>query len=140
LQASDCLFVSDLTLDRGTETHPHCIRFSRIPAKLTVDWLLSYRNTSDAPVFHEFEFDEDGGIVYRRPVFGEAGCAVLHPATSDLIRFGAEDGGEMGVHHGWRYSLLLAAVQDKLKGFLPVGIEAVIVPDLRLHRPPRVAC
>jgi hypothetical protein len=140
LQASDCLFVSGLTLYPDTPTSAHCIRFSRVPAELSVDFPLSYHNTSDAPVFHEFEFDEGGSIVRRRPVFGEPGCAVLHPATSELIRFGAEDGGEMGAHHGWRYSLLLAAVQDKLNHFLPVGIEAVIVPDLRLHRLPREAC
>ena len=35
LQASDCLFVSELTLDTGTQTHPHCIRFSRIPTRST---------------------------------------------------------------------------------------------------------
>ena len=107
---------------------------------MSADFPLSYLNTSDAPVFHEFEFDEGGSIVHRRPVFGEPGCAVLHPATSEQIRFGAEDGGEMGAHHSWRHSLLLAAVQDKLNDFLPVGIEAVIVPDLRLHRLPGEAC
>lgn len=140
LQASDCLFVAGLTLESVSETHPHCIRYSRIPAELPVESLLSYHNTSHAPVFQQFEFDEDSGTVIRLPVFGEPGCAVLHPATSEQIRFGAEDGGEMGAHHGWRYSLLLAAVQDKLSDFLPVAIEAVIVPDLRLQRLPREAC
>ncbi len=140
LQASDCLFVAGLTLESVSETHPHCIRFSRIPAELPVESLLSFHNTSHAPVFQEFEFDEEGGVVRRPPVYGEPGCAVLHPATSEQIRFGAEDGGEMGAHHGWRYSLLLAAVQDKLNDFLPVGIEAVIVPDLRLQRLPREVC
>jgi hypothetical protein len=46
----------------------------------------------------------------------------------------------MGVHHSRHYSLLLAAVQDKLKDFLPVGIEAVLIPDLRLHRLPALPC
>jgi len=78
--------------------------------------------------------------VRRRPVFGEPGCATLHPATAEAIRFGAEDGSEMGAYHSRRYSLLLAAVQDKLNDFLPVGMEAVIIPDLRLHRLPREVC
>ena len=145
LQASDCLFVSGLTLasESATASQPHCIRFSRIPADPPdppVQYLLSYHNTSHAPVFQQYEFDEEDGVIRRQPEFGEPGCAVLHPATSEQIRFGAEDGGEMGAHHGWLYSLLLAAVQDKLNDFLPVGIEAVIVPDLRLHRLPREAC
>ena len=143
LQASDCLFVSGLTLGSASDSHPHCIRFSRIPPDQPdppVQFLLSYHNTGHAPVFQEFEFDEEDGVIRRRPEFGEPGCAVLHPAAPEQIRFGAEDGGEMGAHHAWRYSLLLAAVQDKLKDFLPVGIEAVIVPDLRLHRLPIEAC
>jgi hypothetical protein len=145
LQASDCLFVSGLTLasESATASQPHCIRFSRIPPgppEPPVQFLLSYHNTSHAPVFQQFEFDEDDGVIHRQPEFGEPGCAVLHPATSEQIRFGAEDGGEMGAHHGWRYSLLMAAVQDKLRDFLPVGIEAVIVPDLRLYRLPTEAC
>jgi hypothetical protein len=140
LQASDVIFVTGLHLDPGTDANPHCIRFSRIPDGLTVAFLRTLKNTTETPVFYEFEFDEGGQVVRRRPIFGEPGCAALHPATDEAIRFGAEDGGEMGACHGWRYSLLLAAVQDKLNDFLPVGMEAVIIPDLRLHRLPREAC
>jgi hypothetical protein len=140
LQASDSLLVGELKLDPGTDEDPHCIRYSRIPVGVSVTGLLTYRNTFEAPVFYEFEFDEMDKVVRRRSLFGETGCAVLHPATPEAIRFGAEDGGEMGAHHSWHYSLLLAAVQDKLKDFLPVGIEAVLVPDLRLHRLPAPPC
>jgi hypothetical protein len=140
LQASDCLFVGALMLDQATENAPHCIRYSRVPPSLSVAGLLTYRNTFEAPVFYDFEFDEGDKVVRREALLGELGCAVLHPATSEAIRFGAEDGGEIGAYHGWRYSLLLAAVQDKLKDFLPVGIEAVLVPDLRLHRLPALPC
>jgi hypothetical protein len=140
LEASDTLFVTDLTLDPGTEAHPHCIRFSRIPDGLAVAFVRMLGNTTESPIFYEFEFDEGGQVVRRRSVFGEPGCATLHPATAEAIRFGAEDGGEMGAYHGRRYSMLLAAVQDKLNDFLPVGMEAVVVPDLRLHRLPREAC
>jgi hypothetical protein len=139
LQASDCLFAGELELDPGLVKYPHCIRFSRIPPGVLTT-LLTHRNTTEKPVFHAFEFDEGGEVVRRTARFGEPGCAVLHPATPEAVRFGAEDGGEMGAHHGWRYSLLLAAVLDKLKEFLPVGMEAVIVPDLRLHRLPFPPC
>lgn len=140
LQASDCLFVGELKLDPGTDEAPHCIRYSRIPAGVSVTGLLTYQNTTEAPVFYNFEFDEGNKVVRRPALFGEPGYAVLHPATPKAIRFGAEDGGEMGAYHGWHYSLLQAAMQDKLKDFLPVGIEAVLVPDLRLHRLPAPPC
>jgi len=139
LQASDCLFAGKLKLSPGLVKYPHCIRFSRIPPGV-LTMLLTHRNTTERPVFYTFEFDEGGEVVRRTPRFGEPGCAVLHPATPEAVRFGAEDGGEVGVHHGWRYSLLMAAVLDKLKEFLPVGMEAVIVPDLRLHRLPISPC
>jgi len=140
LQASDCLFAGNLTLNPGLVKNPHCIRFSRIPPGVAAAALLSHRNTSERPVFYAFEFDEGGAVVRRTAKFGEPGCGVLHPATPEEVRFGAEDGGELGVHHGWRYSLLMAAVLDKLKEFLPVGMEAVIAPDLRLHRAPIPPC
>jgi hypothetical protein len=140
LQASEAIFVAGLELDPETDANPHCIRFSRIPEGLPVASTNTLGNTTETPIFYEFEFDEGGQAVRRRPVFGEPGCAVLHPATAEAIRFGAEDSGEMGAYHGWRYSLLMAAVQDKLNDFLPVGMEAVIIPDLRLHRLPREAC
>jgi len=140
LQASDVIFVTGLNLDPGTATNVHCIRYSRIPDGLTAAFLRTLGNTTETPIFYEFEFDEGGLVVRRRAVFGEPGCATIHPATAEVIRFGAEDGGEMGAYHNRRYSLLLAAVQDKLNDFLPVGMEAVIIPDLRLHRLPRKAC
>lgn len=140
LQASDSLFAGELELEPGVMKHPHCVRFSRIPPGVLITALLSHRNSSDRPVFHAFEFDEGGEVVRRAARFGEPGCAVLHPATPEAVRFGAEDGGEVGVHHGWRHSLLLAAVEDKLQEFLPVGMEAVVVPDLRLHRAPFPPC
>ncbi len=140
LQASDTIFTAGLELAPGTAANPHCIRFSRIPEDVDVAYLRTLANTTEPPIFYEFAFDEGDQVVQRRPVFGEPGCATLHPATSEAIRFGAEDGGEMGCYHGWRYSLLMAAVADKLGDFLPVGMEAVIVPDLRLHRLPREAC
>lgn len=141
LQASDCLFAGKLELEPGLLTNPHCIRFSRIPpGVLPSTRLLTHRTTTERPVFYAFEFAEEGAVVRRSARFGEPGCAVLHPATPESVRFGAEDGGEMGANHFWRYSLLMAAVPEKLMEFLPVGMEAVIVPDLRLHCAPYPPC
>jgi hypothetical protein len=141
LQASDSLFAGPLILHPAIMKTPHCIRFSRIPSGvLSSTAFLSHRNTTERPIFYVFEFDEGSAVVRRSARFGEPGCAVLHPATPESVRFGAEDGGEMGAHHSWRYSLLMAAVPDKLREFLPVGMEAVIVPDLRLHRTPYPPC
>lgn len=140
LQASDSLFVGRLELDAGSKEKPHCIRYSRIPDKLDEPWLLDFHNTSEWPIFYAFDFIESGKVVRRTARFGEPGCGVLHPGTPEAVWFGAEDGGEMGAHHGWHYSLLLAAVLDKLREFLPVGMEAVIAPDPRLHRPPVPPC
>jgi hypothetical protein len=126
LQASDCLFAGSVTLPAALDDR-NCIRYSRVPEGLALLNLSARRNTARTPAFCELRF-------------GEPGCAVLHPATGAAIRFGAEDGGEMGAHHSWRYSLLMAAVLDKLKEFLPIGMEAVMVPDLRLHRTPWPPC
>jgi hypothetical protein len=57
---------------------------------------------------------------------------VLHPAADERLRFGAEDGGEMGACHLFAYTLRERAVLEKLKDFLPVGIEAVLAPDASL--------
>lgn len=104
LQASDSLFAGTLDLKPGMLKNPHCIRFSRIPPGTAAAALLTHRNTTERPVFYAFEFDEVGETVRRTAKFGEPGCAVFHPATPEAVHFGAEDGGEMGVHHGWRYS------------------------------------
>lgn len=127
IQASDSIFAGTLSLKPAPADKAHCIRFSRVPAGLAVPHLLRYRNSSASPLF----FNE---------TFGSPGCAVLHPATLSSIRFGAEDGGEMGACHQWHHALLSVAVLDKLKEFLPVGMEAVIVPDPRLCQLPFPPC
>ena len=64
--------------------------------------------------------------------FGERGCGVLHPATPEAIVHGAEDGTEMGAYHGDYLSLLADAIIEKLNDYLPLGKEAVVIPDTRL--------
>ena len=60
--------------------------------------------------------------------FGQPGCAVLHPASNSVTRQGAEDGGEMGAYHHRHFVLREQAVLDKLKEFLPVTQQPVLIP------------
>ncbi len=63
-------------------------------------------------------------------------CGVLHPVCSEQVRFGAEDGGEMGAFHDRRYSLLFLAVTEKLRDFIPIGMETAVIPDAHLWDKP----
>jgi hypothetical protein len=96
-------------------------------------------NTTEAPVFIRFDYCSDSPYEQRVARFGEAGYGVLDRSTPDAIRFGAEDGAEMGGHHHEYYSLKIEAVVDKMHEFLPVGIEPVLIQDRRLLRlPPEI--
>lgn len=131
LQASDCIFAGDVEL-LGAGS---CIRFSRLPAALGAlpeSVLLVNDSTTATPRFFEFPVCGPEGTLLGSSEFGQPGHAVLHPATPDSICFGAEDGGEMGAYHNRFYSLQVAAVLDKLEDYLPVGLEAVLIPDARL--------
>jgi hypothetical protein len=158
LQASDCIFVGAIKniQDPDTYTDPpsflNCIRYSNIPVGLDEDVAKALRlmadsnknvpgsNTLETPFFHNFDYcTEDNGdweFIRRSAKFGESGYGVLAPATSDAIRFGAEDGGEMGAYHHKYYSLKWEAVLDKMREFLPVGIEPILIQDTRLLRVP----
>ncbi|WP_462160133.1 hypothetical protein [Pseudoalteromonas sp. GB56] len=77
----------------------------------------------------------------QRPIFfsekfGEAGCGVIHPATDDDVKYRAEDSTEPGAYHFLQLSLRFDAVQEKLKDYLPVGYDAVVIPDQHLSRLP----
>lgn len=125
LQASDCLFADAVTLDPpdAAAVPGSCIRYSRIPPSLAK---LHPLTTTEAPVF-------------CADTFGAPGGGVLHPAAPEAIRAGAEDGGEMGAYHAWRYAARDKAVMVKLQEFLPIGQVAVLIPDTRLLcRPPKV--
>jgi len=139
LQASDCIFAGPIDLEPDVDDPRSCVRFSRVPRGFTAPRLDRASLTSAEPIFFAFEHcAREGG---SRPVdrFGDPGYGVLHPATPDAIRFGAEDGGEMGADHHRATCLAHAAVLTKLEEFLPLGIEAVLVPDPRLLvEPPRI--
>ncbi|QDF96877.1 hypothetical protein CJ010_10205 [Azoarcus sp. DD4] len=143
LQASDCILLATPHKDLIDADVPAggCIRYSSLPyipippdpldptAPNDPVWIAQGRrsmlrvhggsSTTLAPIFWNSDF-------------GSPGCAVLHPAAFDALRFGAEDGGEMGACHALAYTLRERAVIEKLKDFLPVGIEAVLAPDASL--------
>ncbi len=130
LQASDCIFRDRV---RGPNPPPEgpsggCLRFSRLLKgdleTIRQEGRLSLFQTNSDPV------------VMHSETFGERSSGVLHPETPASIRFGAEDGGEMGAGHAFRYSLLEEAVRDKVKDFLPIGLEAVLISDARLLEMP----
>ncbi len=143
VQASDCL-LADLLDVRGPG-EASCIRYSRIPIASKFQRIPEsqrprlYRTTSARPAFFEFVFCDADGNQRESRLFAEPGYKVLHPETPDSVLFGAEDGGELGATHRQRYSLAISAVLDKLRDFLPLGMEAAIVYDpRRLSRPPVV--
>lgn len=122
VQASDCLFAGTLTVAAGTAAAPSCLRYSRLPPERLSDPALPQNHcTAERPSFHASSF-ADG-------VAGRAGCAALHWAAPAALRQGAEDGGELGVHHDDRHVLRMAAALDKLADHLPAGLMAVLVPD-----------
>jgi hypothetical protein len=140
LQASDCIFAGSITnvADPLTIEVPpaflNCIRYSRVPVALLDDSnaITPGSNTLETPVFIQFDYCVAGVHEHRTAVYGEPGYGVLNAVTSGAIRFGAEDGGEMGACHHKYYSLRAEAVLDKMREFLPVGIEPVLIQDTRL--------
>ncbi len=71
-------------------------------------------------------------------MFGTPGCGVLTDQTAPAIAKGAEDGGEMGAYHAWRYTAGRDALAAKLADYLPIGVAPAIDNDPRLLcRPPR---
>ena len=107
----------------------NCIRYSRVPTSLLGN-IASRQNCTDLePLFFSDKF--------RYPKI-ETGCGVLHPANSQKICSGAEDGGEMGAYHLKQYCLKNRAVLTKLQDYMPVGMEPVLMPDARLLCEPPV--
>jgi len=144
LQASDCVFVGDVSDGSGNEPESGCIRYSRIPqdfdgSALNVHTGYTDTNTRETPVFVNFDYCDGGTADHRKPRYAEQGYGVLNTVSPRTIRFGAEDGGEMGACHHKYYSLKVESVLDKMREFLPVGIEPVLIFDTRLsHVPPEI--
>lgn len=97
-------------------------------------------NTLEKPAFDKYTYCDDQLdielVTARDAQYGEYGYGVLALHTADAIRFGAEDGGEMGAYHHRYYALKAEAMLDKMREFLPVGIEPVLIYDKGLLQLP----
>jgi hypothetical protein len=128
LQASDCIFTCLIRKDIAPAVPPTkmCVRYSHVLPKQLPANLDSHFHNNRAPLY--FFSDE----------FGVASCGVLHPASDETIREGAEDATEMGAYHFLFLSLRFAAVKEKLKDYLPIGFESVVIPDEYLTQFPEL--
>lgn len=150
LQASDSILLPPLRKDTVDDDVPAagCIRFSRLfhipppPAPndpgLLNDPIWVSQGTRSALRCHAASCTTVP-VLFWKDAFGEPGCGVLHPDCDSAIQSGAEDGGELGAHHTDRHVLRQRAVLDKLREFLPVGMEAVLIADDSLSCPPPTA-
>ena len=143
LQASDCLFVPqphrDLVPGDADVPGTGCIRYSRLPRLPSgaADPLWTAQGRPSAlKVFADSCRTQEP--IFCSTHFGSPGCAVLHPDTSAALRFGAEDGGEMGAYHALAYTLREQAVIAKLQDALPLDMEAVLATDASLGTAPPV--
>lgn len=118
IQASDSLLLGLFRKDILVPAPPEasCLRYSRVRPNQPLGLLPVHRLTADDPVLFS-------------TTFGERSCGVLHPATPASVSHGAEDGGELGAFHDQYLGLLTEAVIDKLRDYLPLGREAVCIPD-----------
>jgi hypothetical protein len=143
LQASDSILLPRPHRDLIDDDVPEdgCLRFSRVfyipkpPDPMDTEALndpvwISQGKRSALRV-HEPSCT-DVAVLFWNQRFGDPGCGVLRPEADPALRNGAEDGGEMGAYHDLHLVLREEAVLDKLAGFLPLGIEAVLVSDLTL--------
>lgn len=123
--ASDCLFLDILRKDRTSLAPPDagCVRYSRVVPHQQVGGVRWVATTRQHASLIEASF-------------GARHCGVLHPASGPRVRFGAEDGGELGAYHHRFHTLIERAVGEKLRDHLPLGQEAVLIPDPLLLRAP----
>ncbi|MBX3607181.1 MAG: hypothetical protein KF788_18020 [Piscinibacter sp.] len=131
LYASDCIFMQfprkDLIDLPPDVPEAGCIRYSRLPTLTDMPAWMADGVVSELRV--ALATCSAATPVFAADDFGRPGSGVLHPASVAALRFGAEDGGEMGAFHELRHTLREQAVLDKLAGYLPLGIEAVLAPD-----------
>lgn len=123
--ASDCIFLGGIRKDHATDEPPEsgCVRYSSVIKSQAVGGMRFHETTREPPVMFGVQF-------------GKRSCGVLHPASPASVRHGAEDKGEMGACHGDHPSLLAEAVVKKLGDYLPVGLNAVVIPDEGLLQTP----
>ena len=124
--ASDCIFWAWLTDAEkaaappvwraalwATRRQQGCVRFSYLP--------------EDAITPRRFECVEMGPGQpqprFHSLRYGDPGYCELYAATDDLIRRGADDGGEMGVFHFLLAPLRESDLRIRMQEYLPAGLE-----------------
>jgi hypothetical protein len=103
-------WVSALVADRRQEG---CVRFSFLPINAVIPrpFECVYQAlASPQPYFF--------AVRYGRPAYLK-----LLTSTSDLIRRGADDGGEMGAYHSLLAPQRESDLQIRMNEYLPVGLE-----------------
>ncbi len=145
LDASDCIFQGLLFNQAGVEdfepdgAEPDflpegCLRYCRV-TEVVLEAMKSSDTTQaewlnrDSP---PASLPHSESVFFVASEFGEPGCAVLHPSSSNRVCFGAEDGGELGAFHDSYHCLRREAIAEKLNEFLPVSVQAVLIPDRTL--------
>jgi len=142
LDARNCLFKRIAAPDGLVRLEACTVRerleCSRLQARAHSDILTLPKNvlqraevTTVEPTFFDFEVCAEGGVLSAKD-WGVPGYAVLHAATPEILCTGAEDGGEMGAYHHLKHCLQAAALLTKLEEYVPVGLEAALIPDPRL--------
>lgn len=124
LEASDCILVDD----PPGPFEELFVRYCSTGALIPPGGARPPTRTFESDVF-------ESPPLFIDTAFGAPGCGVLHPGASPSLRLGAEDGGERGAYHHLHYVLREEAVLDKLRGFLPVTLEPVLVPHLPFTAP-----
>jgi hypothetical protein len=133
LEASDCIFVGSVS---ATAISGNCVRYSRVPDVMPSE-ISQHANTSAVPIFLSLPGCASGDPTPQVPAWGGAGYGVLDPATPGSIRFGAEDGGEMGAYHADAFGLEDEALIEKTTDHLPLAVTPGLITDPRLvHVPP----
>ncbi|OLS52121.1 hypothetical protein [Rhodovulum sulfidophilum] len=117
----------------GTEK-PGCVRYSLVPPGFDRTHVHWFRSVEGVPRFLVWPCITREGTLFRDalPEIGEPGYGVLSDRTAQGVAMGAEDGGEMGVHHGYWHLARLRAAERKAAGYLPVGQSVFAIYDTRL--------
>jgi hypothetical protein len=107
-------WASGFVADRKQEG---CVRFSFLPY--------------EAVTPRRFECVEEALAsaqpLFRSERYGDPAYLKLLAGTSDLIRRGADDGGEMGAYHFLLAPQRESDVKTRLDEYLPVGLEAGLI-------------
>jgi hypothetical protein len=122
--ASDCIFwaaraagdswVSGLVADRKQDG---CVRFSFLPYEAVTPRrfeCVEQAPASAQPLFHSERY-------------GDPAYLKLLAGTSDLIRRGADDGGEMGALHFVLAPQRESDLNTRIEEYLPVGLESGLI-------------